>query len=312
MNAPLVPVPIDRLRSVPFAFPYQGSKRVLAHMIVRLVPPGTGTLVDPFAGSAAVSLAVRYLGLAGRVVLSDTNGPLMGLWRQALDDPGAVADAYETEWWAGSRDPAGHYLSVRDRFNAGREPALLLYLLARCTKASVRYNRRGEFNQGAERRRVGCRPETMRVRLARSSAVLAGAAVAVGDWTEACEAAGPADLVYLDPPYLGVSEGPTGRYVDGLPFDGLTAGLKRAVGAGTSFVLSYDGSTGGRVHGRPLPSSLGLLPFLLDAGRSCQATLRGSDARTVEALYVSPALVDRFGGPARTTARLFDKQYTGS
>jgi len=31
----------------------------------------------------------------------------------------------------------------------------------------------------------------------------------------------------------------------------------------------------------------------VDAGRSTQSTLTGGDARTVESLYLSPALVDR-------------------
>lgn len=36
---------------VPQAFPYQGSKRNLAPAILRYFPDGTGTLIEPFAGS---------------------------------------------------------------------------------------------------------------------------------------------------------------------------------------------------------------------------------------------------------------------
>src|SRR5262249_7606801 len=65
--------------------------------------------------------------------------------------------------------------------------------------------------------------------------------------------------------------------------------------AGVAFLLSYDGSTGERRHGEPLPANLGLRQLPVPAGRSAQATLHGREARTVESLYLSPALVDRLG-----------------
>jgi DNA adenine methylase len=42
---------------VPQAFPYQGSKWNLAPAILRYFPDGIGTLIEPFAGSAAITLA---------------------------------------------------------------------------------------------------------------------------------------------------------------------------------------------------------------------------------------------------------------
>lgn len=93
----VTPEKIEALSGVPHAMPYQGSKRALAHAIVRLVPEDTGTLVEPFAGSAAVSIAARYLGLVDRCVLVDVNAPLARLWSRIIEDPEVVAARYEEQ-----------------------------------------------------------------------------------------------------------------------------------------------------------------------------------------------------------------------
>ena len=49
---------------VPHPIPYQGSKRNLAPIILSYFPPRFRRLVEPFAGSAAVSLAVAQRRLA--------------------------------------------------------------------------------------------------------------------------------------------------------------------------------------------------------------------------------------------------------
>lgn len=60
-----------------------------------------------------------------------------------------------------------------------------------------------------------------------------------------------------------------------------------------SHIISYDGKTGKKSHGKFLPNSLLLEHLYVKAGRSSQATLLGSDDETIESLYLSPALVER-------------------
>ena len=60
-----------------------------------------------------------------------------------------------------------------------------------------------------------------------------------------------------------------------------------------SYVISYDGATGTKTHGKPLPGGLSLEHLYVYAGRSSQATLLGSRDETVESLYLSPALIER-------------------
>src|SRR5207245_10418317 len=60
-----------------------------------------------------------------------------------------------------------------------------------------------------------------------------------------------------------------------------------------SYLVSYDGVTGDKVHGQQLPKHLNLHLVELEAGRSSQATLLGRNEVTIESLYLSPALTDR-------------------
>ena len=56
------------------------------------------------------------------------------------------------------------------------------------------------------------------------------------------------------------------------------------------YVVSYDGRTGDKEYGEPLPADLGLLHFEIRVGRSTQATLLGRSCVTYESLYLSPSL----------------------
>jgi DNA adenine methylase len=284
------------LANVPHALPYQGSKRLLAHVIVPLLPRDTARLLEPFAGSAAVSIAARHLNIGTTAEISDVNAPLIALWQAILAEPGGLADAYEQLWYAQLADPRGFYDAVRARFNVSHEPHDLLYLLARCVKAAVRYNRSGEFNQAADARRLGARPDAMRERLLATSIAMAGCRAVTADYAGVLRAAAPDDVVYMDPPYEGVTSTRDHRYMAGLPRADFTAELRAAVGRRTSFLVSYDGSTGSRSYGEPLPSDLGLTHLRVAAGTSSQATLNGVAAQTIESLYLSPALVERLGG----------------
>ena len=277
--------------SVPHPVPYQGSKRRLAGQILDHALPPAGVLVEPFAGSAAVTLAAAKRGLAPRYLLGDSFRPLCDLWRSLVEAPEVLADRYEALWREQGDEPQGHYERVRKAFNRTGDPALLLYLLTRCVKSAVRFNGVGEFNQSADRRRRGTHPRRMREQLLGASRLLRGRCeIVCSDFTTVLEQATARDLVYLDPPYQGVSRGRDPRYHEQLPRDRLVAALERLNARAVPFLLSYDGRCGGREYGEPLPKTLRLERVLLAAGRSSQATLCGRSEETFESLYLSPAL----------------------
>lgn len=277
---------------LPHPIPYQGSKRNLASRILDIVD-GTHfrTLYEPFAGSAAITLAAASRGLADEYRISDSLASLMDIWQSILSSPDALADAYSALWHDQLRDSRSFYDEVRSNFNTTGDPVALLYLLARCVKNAPRFNRDGQFNQSPDKRRLGMRPEKMREQLRGASVLLAHRTVIRrGDFGKSLQDATPDDLVYLDPPYEGTSTGTDKRYHAGLTRDRLITVLNELNARGIPFLLSYDGRSGDKVYGPLLPESLNLMRLELHAGRSSQATLNGRTDETVESLYLSRSI----------------------
>ena len=286
--------------NVPHPMPYQGSKRHLAGQILRYFPRNVETLHEPFAGSAAISLAAAASGKAKRFYVNDLNKPLIDLWRVIVNSPEVISRQYEELWHAQMIDPVAFYRKVRDEFNLTGRSDCFLYLLARCVKASVRYNSNGEFNQSPDNRRRGAAPAVMRRQIFEASSLLKGKVTfSSRNYRDALTNVKPDDLVYMDPPYQGVCGNRDTRYLGSVQFCEFVETLEGLNGKGIRYVVSYDGRTGGKVHGRFLPAELHLKHLEIHAGRSSQSTLLGRAETTYESLYLSPVLVEEL---SRTTS----------
>jgi DNA adenine methylase len=276
---------------VPQPFQYQGSKRFLAPLILNYLPARFRRLVDPFAGSAAMTLACAASMRADRYWMNDLNKPLAELLSHMIHYPEELSDAYVGLWIGEAENALRHFYTVREKFNRTQEPELFLYLLARCIKGAVRYNSDGMFNQSPDKRRLGTRPEAMQKNIMAVSKLLRGRTlVTAHDFREVLAAVDTDDVIYMDPPYQGTSGKRDSRYLAGLSFDDLVAALDDLNSRGLRYAVSYDGRTGDKSYGEPLPAYLGLAHIELKAGRSTQSTLHGRDEHTVESLYISPAL----------------------
>lgn len=294
---------------VPHPIPYQGSKRKLAPAILAFFPKTVELLIEPFAGSAAVSIAALYSGRVKFTYLNDLNEPLMQLWDVIIHQPANIAAEYRKLWNEQMGKEREYYDSVRQRFNREKRPADFLYLLARCVKASIRYNTYGEFNQSPDNRRKGMNPDTMQSHIFRASQLLKGKVkLFTGDYFEVIKLATPDDIVYMDPPYQGVCGDRDPRYLNGLPFDEFMYTLDYLNQKNISYIVSYDGRTGPKTFGKSLPESLHLKHVEVAAGRSSQATLLGRDYYTYESLYISPALVSRVGAEGPSAVLLESRQ----
>ncbi|MBI4026124.1 MAG: DNA adenine methylase [Verrucomicrobia bacterium] len=277
--------------NVPHPIPYQGSKRNLADAILRCFPSKVETLHEPFAGSAAISLAAAAYKRAHRFHLNDLNKPLIDLWRTIVNAPEKLVKEYENLWHEQFDDPKAYYRKIRDEFNLTGRPDCFLYLLARCVKASVRYNANGEFNQSPDNRRRGAIPATMREQIVGASFLLKGKTTfSSKNYRDVVLQADATDLVYMDPPYQGVCRNHDTRYLTGVQFCEFVEILEQLNAKRIRYIVSYDGRTGDKVHGARLPEHLSLTHMELDAGRSSQATLLGRDDATIESLYLSPSL----------------------
>lgn len=279
---------------VPHPIPYQGSKRNIARFILPFFPRQFDTLIEPFAGSAAVSVAAAYYEKASQFHLNDVNKPLMDLWHEIIYDPKTISDGYEKLWNEQAGKEREFYDFVRDKFNKTKRPDYLLYLLARCVKASIRYNSKGEFNQSPDNRRKGRLPERMRNDIFLVSDLLRGKAVITSDdYREVLKSTPETSLVYMDPPYQGICSGKDPRYYSGIDFDEFLMQLEDLIRRGIPFLLSYDGRKGQKTYGMKLPIEMGLYRVEIRAGRSTQSTLLGRNDTTYESIYISKALLAR-------------------
>jgi DNA adenine methylase len=245
-------------------------------------------MFEPFAGSAAASIAAADQNIADRFIIGDSLRPLTEIWGQILASPDEFADDYEAIWSQQLDDPRKYFLEVRDAFNAEGGATRLLFLLARCVKNSPRFNGHGEFNQSADHRRKGMNPSKMRREIQGASVLLKSRCeIRFGDFEDQLEDATSNDLVYLDPPWEGTTIGTDKRYHAGLARQRLVAVLEELDARAIPYLLSYDGRHGDKRYGSPLPESVGALRVELHAGRSSQATLNGEAVTTFESLYVS-------------------------
>ena len=282
---------------LPHPIPYQGSKRKLAPVIDRYLPESIETFYEPFAGSAAMTIYAACHQRAERFILGDSLPSMVNLLRSIVERPGWTAARYREIWEGQMNDPHGYFNEVRARYNEARDPVDLLYLICRCVKNSVRFNGGGRFTQSADKRRSGMHPHRMQTAVEGVSSILRGRTeFRVGDWQETSADARPEDFVYMDPPYLGASIGRDKRYHQQLMQEELIVGLENLRQREVPFALSYDGMTGGREYGPPLPAELGLTRLLIHAGTSSQSTLSGRNEQTVESLYVTPGLADPVNG----------------
>ena len=285
-----------RIPKTPQPIPYQGSKRQIASKILKHFPSSITRLVEPFCGSAALSIAVALRDPESKFWMNDAHEPLMHLWEEIINNPENISAQYTILW----NDQLGRerqfFNDVRDRFNKNQEPADFLYLLARCVKSAVRYNNNGHFNNSPDNRRRGARPEEMRKRIFQTSSLLQNRVVLSScDYKEILNDCTEEDLVYMDPPYQGVSEKHDHRYLPKIDHEEFWQELANLNARGIRYAVSYDGSSGNRRYGRTPPDFLNLTHITINAGRSTQATLLGRSDVTYESLYLSQPLIYSVG-----------------
>lgn len=299
------------MKSLPHPIQYQGSKRNLASVILRYFPLQVNRLIEPFAGSAAISIAVAAKGLTQKFWINDINRPLVELLRRIVEEPETLSTCYGELWHQQLGDSIAHYYRVRDQFNKTQDSGLFLYLLARCVKGAVRYNADGLLNQSPDKRRQGTRPETMRKNIVGVSQLLRGKANFTAlDYRDVLNMAGLDDLIYMDPPYQGVCGNRDARYCSGISHAEFVEALQGCVDRGLSFIISYDGRRGNKIFGECLPVNLGLTRIEIEAGRSSQSTLLGLEETTYESLYLSPSLMHRLAFKSSNHHQTSSLQYS--
>ena len=278
--------------TTPHIVQYQGSKRNLAPQILRYIPQKFNRLIEPFAGMAAITIAVSSQNRADRYLLNDLNKPLVNVLEESITNPQRLIDNYTKVWCEQLTFEGGsveHFYKVREDFNKGNQCAAnMLYLLARCVKGSVRYSSSGMFNQSPDKRRMGTNPKNLARNVYMISSLLKGKTEFMSnDYREVTKNAKSGDIVYMDPPYQGVCTSRDCRYFSGIDFNEFVDCVEDLNRRGIDFIISYDGTCGDKQYGHDLPAELGLKKVMLNAGLSSQSLLLGKKETTREALYLS-------------------------
>lgn len=283
---------IEMNGTTPHIVQYQGSKRNLAPQILRYIPQKFNRLIEPFAGMAAITIAVSSQNRADRYLLNDLNKPLVNILEESITNPQRLIDNYTKVWCEQLTFEGGsveHFYKVREDFNKGNQCAAnMLYLLARCVKGSVRYSSSGMFNQSPDKRRMGTNPKNLARNVYMISSLLKGKTEFMSnDYREVTKNAKSGDIVYMDPPYQGVCTSRDCRYFSGIDFNEFVDCVEDLNRRGIDFIISYDGTCGDKQYGQDLPAELGLKKVMLNAGLSSQSLLLGKKETTREALYLS-------------------------
>lgn len=197
----LVPFIVDALELAPLP---SSEKRepaprngLIEHRVLKRI-------IEPFAGSAAVSLA-----LADRfdaIWLNDVNADLMNVY-WALQSAPEEYIRTAAELFRPETNDTEMYYRFREKFNelhhGVQRSAFFLYLNRHGYNGLCRYNRSGGFNVPFGRYK---RPYFPEEELRAAAEVLSKTKVTCLDFEEVLREAGPGDFVYCDPPYVPLSE----------------------------------------------------------------------------------------------------------
>lgn len=201
-TAPSSPVAVSAAKEAAKPFlRWAGGKTRLLPKILPHLPEKIGNYHEPFLGSGAIFFAIQSR-ISGASYLSDLNDELINIWSIVKDDPERLL--FGLQAYRG-RDNENEYYIIRG--TSPKDPiaraARFFYLNQTAWNGLWRVNRWGVFNVpwGARAFR-GISAATLHT-VSRS---LKDADIGLLDFRDSIQRAKAGDLVYLDPPYLPVSD----------------------------------------------------------------------------------------------------------
>lgn len=189
MNKPFLKWAGGKFKLVPFIefnLPNQSRKR----------------LVEPFAGSAALSIALDFEAY----LLNDTNPDLINLFKTLKEQKQEFID-YTRSFFTIENNQENRFYELREIFNNSKESsersALFVYLNRHAFNGLCRYNSKGLFNVPFGRYKSPYFPEIEMLAFIEKSDRIE---LMCDDFQKALNQAGDDDVVYCDPPYVPLSE----------------------------------------------------------------------------------------------------------
>ncbi len=179
---------------------WAGGKTQLLDAIIPGIPKKYGRYIEPFFGGGALFFAVR----PERGVIADSNPELVNLYRSVADDPeGVIARLHRFE----NTEEVFYAVRALDwtRLPSAEAAARTIFLNKTCFNGLYRVNRAGQFNVPFGRYKNPNILDEEALRTA--SSILRNTTIICGNYKDVLrEQAHSGDFVFLDPPYLPVSE----------------------------------------------------------------------------------------------------------
>ena len=180
---------------------YQGGKTRELPLIKKLLPQSYDTVLEPFAGGAAVSFALGH-----RCILNDMNDALINMYRQVSHRTTFHEVFAHVNWLKTLEhdDLSVEYYKARDYINGGsRDPYTwaISYITVRqlCFSGMERYNKAGKFNVPyGHYKKFSCNLDWNHMKFLHQS----GSSIYHGDFEPIFDMAGEDDFIFIDPPYL--------------------------------------------------------------------------------------------------------------
>ena len=192
----------EKLEAYPF-LKWAGGKASLLEQFKPLFPTQFDSYFEPFIGGAAVYLYLQ----PERSVISDINPRLIDTYLSIRDEPEEVISHLVALRAAHSKE---HYYASRERLNENKalsrpeRAALQVYLNKTCFNGLYRENRRGDFNVPLGRYQNPSVFDAINIK--NVSSCLKKADIICQPFEHILERAVAGDFIYLDPPYMPVSE----------------------------------------------------------------------------------------------------------
>jgi DNA adenine methylase len=206
VQLPLYSEDAVRVRSIiPKASPFvkwAGGKRKLIDYIFDIAPTSFDRYLEPFIGGGAVGLALGHHSM----LLNDANVDLINTFRIVRDNLEALLPLLDEHQRKHSKD---YFYLVRAQDPTGLNPleqaARFIYLNKTCFNGLYRVNKQGQFNVpfGKYKNPILYSREDIQA----AANVLQGAEFFAQDYqTFLKQQARARDFIYLDPPYVPISQ----------------------------------------------------------------------------------------------------------
>lgn len=191
---------IDKTVRIKPILKWAGGKTQLLPDLLPKTPASFRTYIEPFFGGGALFFALQ----PENAVIADSNPEIINVYQQVADSVDEVI-SYLSQY----QNTSEMFYEVRnqdwEKLSKSEAAARTIYLNRTCFNGLYRVNRKGQFNvpYGKYKNPTICDEAGLRA----ASSLLKRAQIVCGDYKDVLrEYAKPGDYVFLDPPYLPVSE----------------------------------------------------------------------------------------------------------